>query len=225
MADTRIMIADDHRLFASFLEEFILEDGGFDLIGVAFSGKELLEMIHDNQPDLLLLDISLPDISGLELIELIKRDYPGIKILVISSHFTPEIISKALDQGASGYFTKSAGEVSDLIKAINDILAGNLYLCRLARETLSNEIAKAYTSTHRANVKEVVHEKISSREREIIGLISIGLTNKEIADKLNISIRTVQSHRKNIMQKLGVNKTAHLVKVAIEKGYIEKISG
>jgi DNA-binding NarL/FixJ family response regulator len=163
------------------------------------------------------MDINLPDSTGIELTRELKESRPEIKILILSMHMEEDFIVNAIEAGAKGYLPKTTSK-KELIAAINSISAGEDYF----NETISNILIKSYVK--RAQTPKKVEEKVidlTRREKEIITLFALGMSNKEIADKLFISIRTVESHKNNIMNKLELKSTVDLVKFALKNNYIE----
>ncbi|MFT3700880.1 MAG: response regulator transcription factor [Agriterribacter sp.] len=203
----KILIVDDHLMVQEGMKALL---GGMDFVRIAGTAGNAFEAMHilkDAPVDLALVDISLPEVSGIELIEKIKKEYPAIKILAMSTFKERSYISQAVLHGASGYLFKSASK-EEIEEAIFTVYEGKLFL--------SLEIdAKEF---HKGTPAEI--PILTRREKEILNMIAEGLTNSQIADKLFISLHTVDSHRKNILTKFAVNNTAALIKAAAKLSLI-----
>jgi DNA-binding NarL/FixJ family response regulator len=207
----RIVLADDHSLFRQGLKAVLEGTEEFKVVGEAGDGLELIDLLNQVKPHLVVLDISMPNLRGIETIPEIKKNHPEVKILVVTMHNDREYLYQAISQGADGYFLKKdAG--TELFAAIEKIRKGKVYVS----SSLSGDLTD-YWEGIREGVKKGI---LTNREREILSLIAGGKSNKEIADMLYISVHTVERHRANLMDKLDFKKTADLVKYAIEKGYI-----
>ena len=210
MNKIKIILVDDHQMFRDGVKSVLSEEKNIDIIGEVGNGNDLYELLKTEQPDLIITDISMPDISGLEIAKYIAENYPGIKILILSMHSNIEFISKALSIGANGYLPKDTS-MNELLEAINTIYNGENYFNKEISDTILKSIIKK--SKQEVNPKI---EALTKREKEIIKLVVDGFSNKEIAEKLFISIRTVDSHKTNIMQKLNLKSSVELVKYAIK---------
>ena len=207
----RIVLADDHTLFRQGLKGILEGTDHFKVEGEASDGLELLALLNHVKPNLIILDISMPNLRGIEAIPEIKRTHPDVKILVVTMHKDKEYLYQVISQGADGYFLKKdAG--TELFSAIEKIRNGKVYIS----PHLSEELADHWDEILQIGKKPM----LTQREKEILSLIAGGKSNREIADILYISVHTVERHRANIMEKLDLKKTADLVKYAIEKGYI-----
>ena len=210
MTPYRIVLADDHTLFRQGLKGILEGTDQFKVDGEASDGLELLALLDHVKPNLIILDISMPNLRGIEAIPEIKRIHPDVKILVVTMHKDKEYLYQVISQGADGYFLKKdAG--TELFSAIEKIRNGKVYISPHLSEELTDHWDKIFQSS-----KKTI---LTHREKEVLSLIAGGKSNKEIADILYISIHTVERHRANIMEKLDLKKTADLVKYAIEKGY------
>jgi len=207
----RIVLADDHSLFRQGLKAVLEGTDEFKVVGEAGDGLELIDLLNQVKPHLVVLDISMPNLRGIETIPEIKKNHPEVKILVVTMHNDKEYLYQAISEGADGYFLKKdAG--TELFSAIEKIRKGKVYVS----PSLSGDLTD-YWEGIREGVKKSI---LTNREREVLSLIAGGKSNKEIADMLYISVHTVERHRANLMEKLNFKKTADLVKYAIEKGYI-----
>ncbi|MDX2070737.1 MAG: response regulator transcription factor [Haliscomenobacter sp.] len=204
---TKVFIIDDHPMVVEGIKGLLQGEEHYPVVGSAHYALEALEAFRQDMPDVVLLDINLPDLNGIELCERIKKEFPAIKVLGISTFKERSYITRLMEKGASGYVLKNVDK-EELIEAIRQVARGRMYF--------SMEASTAIT-TQRSSAQVPV---LTSREKEILVLISEGLTNKEIADQLYISPLTVDSHRKNLLAKFTVRNTAALVKLGIEHGLI-----
>ena len=207
MDPVKIIIADDHTLFINGLRLLLKEEPQIEVIDVANDGKELLDVLTTTTPDLILLDINMPVLNGLEAARYIKRSYPAIKLIILSTYNEDHLVDKAKQAGVNGYLLKNSSK-EDLLQTI--------------RLVINNQSAFPYLEPKKENIfdKEDTFLKqfnLTKRETEIILLLKNNLTNQQIADQLFLSIYTVETHRKNIMQKLGLKSPVALMKFIIEK--------
>jgi DNA-binding NarL/FixJ family response regulator len=210
-----IVLADDHAMFRRGIKRIIEENRGLEVVGEAGDGFELLNLLKKTKPNLVILDISMPNLRGLEATKEIKMLHPGVKVLILTMHKDKEYLYHALSAGAEGYLLKEDAD-TELATAIKTIRQGKTYLSPLIAVQLQDLLVQEYQGTGPASLME----PLSTREKEIIKLIAEGRSSKEIGDLLFISSRTVQHHRANVMRKLNLKKTADLVKYAITKGYV-----
>lgn len=209
MKRTSVFIIDDHPLVIEGLQSLLNPLGNIDVVGAANSASNALQWLNENGVDLILLDINLPDMSGVDLCKIIKEKYPQVRILGISTFSDRSFISRMIANGASGYIIKNAPS-SEIAEAIKVVMAGNLYM-NLNMEHL----LKPPVVTHAGELP-----KLTKRETEVLSYIADGYTNNDIAEKLFISPSTVDTHRKNLLAKLKVNNTASLIRLAIKAGLI-----
>jgi DNA-binding NarL/FixJ family response regulator len=207
----RIVLADDHALFLQGLKEVLKGVGDLKVIGEAFDGRELLNLLNKVTPDMVILDISMPNLRGIEAIKEIKTVCPDAKILMLTMHNDKEYLYQAIAAGADGYFLKKDAH-TELFSAIERVRRGKVYVS----PSLSEDMAEDWEKIRQGFRKSI----LTTREIEVLKLIAEGKSNKEIGDLLFISMHTVERHRANIMEKLNFKKTADLVKYAIQKGYI-----
>lgn len=203
----KVFIVDDHPMVVEGIKGLLQGEENYPVVGSANFALEALEMFRQALPDVVLLDINLPDLNGIELCERIKKEFPSTKVLGISTFKERSYITRLMEKGASGYVLKNVDK-EELIEAIRQVAGGRMYF--------SMEAATAITTQKSSSQVPI----LTSREKEILVLISEGLTNKEIADQLYISPLTVDSHRKNLLAKFTVRNTAALVKLGIEHGLI-----
>jgi len=217
MEDYYVILTDDHCLIRHGIRKILSELPYIKVIGEAGDGSELLEMLQKLTPDLLILDIFMPHLSGLEAAVKIKDNFPQIKILFLTMYCEREYLNKAISIGAEGYLLKS--DVADeLENAITTIRRGNHYISPTLYKNL-NLADFLYGKCRDDLGKKLAEPSVSPREREIIRLISEGNTSRQIGEKLFISQRTVHRHRANILKKLGLKRTIEVVKYAIDMGY------
>ena len=206
-----ILIADDEKMITDLVSDF-LSNSSYSVI-VTNNPDEVIEMISLNNIDLVLLDMFFPDQVGLELLVDIKKSKLNPPVIFLSSNFNPVLIRRAFDNGAMGYLTKSAGK-NELQEAVDIVASGGKYICK----TTSNLIIK---DAMKDNIEELsLKEKLTPREIEILLLVAEGLTASEIAEALFISVKTVESHKSNMMEKFETNKIVKLVKIAFENNII-----
>jgi DNA-binding NarL/FixJ family response regulator len=211
----RILIADDHRLLREGIRSLLREEPDFTVVGEAEDGRMAVQLAHNLHPNVVLMDIGMPLLNGLETTRQIKRDHPEINVLVLTVHDNEEYFRQVLEAGASGYILKRAA-ASELVAAIRAVNNGEAVLSPSITRLLLEDYLRRETDRI-----EVEADTLSPREREILQLIAEGKTSREIADILNLSIKTVQSHRTSLMQKLDLHDRGDLIKYAIQKKIIE----
>jgi two-component system, NarL family, nitrate/nitrite response regulator NarL len=197
----KLFLVDDHKIFVRGVASLLSTEKNLEIIGFASSGQETLNFIQDHEPDLIITDIQMPGMDGIELTLKIKENYPHIKVIGLSMLDKPEIIKELIAAGADGYLLKDI-EKSELCLAINEVYNGKIYYSGSIAQSLMKSLSN--------------RELLTKREREIIGLIINENTNSQIADKLFISERTVESHRKNIFRKTNVKTIVGLIKYAYD---------
>lgn len=215
MNNLKIIMVDDHDLFRLGVRSVITNKlPQVTILAEYSSGEELLqELAESEKPHIILLDIIMSGISGIETARQLKKKYPDIKIIMLSSEVASEIINELLDIGVDGYLSKLVLK-EDLAEAILSVAEGEIYY----GQDITHIMYNAYIAERGKKSKQKVH--ITEREREVIELLCEGITMKEIADRLNISKRTIDTHKSNIMQKLGFHSTIELVKYAIKEGIV-----
>jgi len=212
----KILLADDHVMFRRGVRRIIQGIDNVEVVGEASDGLELLRLLKDLDPNLVIMDISMPNLRGLEATREIKSVHPRVKVLILTMHKDREYLYHALTAGAEGYLLKEDAD-GELISAIETLRKGGTFISPL----LSSQMANIFVDKFRPGSEAFAPEEpLTVREREIIKLIAEGKSSKEIGELLFISSRTVQHHRANIMRKLDIKKTADLVKYAIQKGYV-----
>lgn len=205
---TRVLIVDDHPMVAEGIEAILETYDDIEVVGLLSNGQEVIDQVEALSPDVVLLDINMPQMGGLSAAEIVLERRPETRILMLSMHDSSEYISTALSHGARGYVLKDVP--TDSIKvAIDAVMAGEVYLCTRA----SAAIAPSQNSDDR--------ESLTSREQTILLQLAQGKSNKEVALALDISVYTVETHRKNIKRKLGISSTAGLTRYAMEHGVLQ----
>lgn len=213
MNKIKIIIADDHTMFLEGIVSLLENEERVSILGKAANGKLALKIIENTLPDIILLDISMPEMDGIEVTKIIKQKYPSVKILIVSTHSNIQMIAKLIRIGVDGYLLKNA-EKQELIHALETIQNGATYFCKEVAEKNKENNSKIKSETLQIT-------ELSDREREILILIAQEFTGSEIAEKTFISLNTVNTHRRNLLSKLNVKNTAGLVKYAIEYGLLD----
>jgi len=216
MPTIRIILTEDHQILRDGVKALIASEN-IEITGEASTGAELIKLLEICQPDIILMDISLPDTSGIELTKVIADQYPSVKVLILSMYTDESFINQAIRAGAKGYLHKNTTR-EEMLTAIETVHSGKDFYS----DNISKIILKSYIDKAKMNVNEVAdpHEVLSKREIEILIMFAEGFINKEIADRLFISIRTVESHKNHIMQKLNLKTQVELVKYAIRHNMI-----
>ncbi|MBN2135585.1 MAG: response regulator transcription factor [Acidobacteria bacterium] len=213
----KVIITDDHTIFREGLSELLTQSGKVEVVGEASSGKEAVELSLKKKPDIIIMDVSMPTMSGLEATARIKDLMPEVRVLILSMYNNQQYIDKALANGASGYVMKDVAG-SELLTAIEVIYSGGTYLS----PSVSSAVLQMYKNSRndKKKTESDLDTPLTQREIEVIKLLANGKTNKEIADTLYISIKTVETHRKNIMTKMDFHNLADIVRYAIKNKII-----
>ncbi len=216
MNKIRVFLADDHLILREGIRSLLQKVADIEVVGEASDGKEAVAKVEQLVPDVVLMDITMPGLNGLEATKQIKQKKPEVKVLILTMHETGQYLSQMLQVGASGYVVKTTA-ASELISAIRAVHQGDVYLY----PTITRMLVEDYLLKVKEGGLKTSYEGLTSREREILMYIAEDKKNKEIADLLGISVRTVQAHRTNLMDKLGAHDRTELVKYAISKGIID----
>ena len=211
----RIVIAEDHTILREGLRSLLRADPAFDVVGEAADGRDAVRCVETLSPDLILMDLSMPRTNGLNAIQEIKKQNPETKIIALTVHKTEEYVLATLQAGANGYVLKDATH-SELVMAIKNVLMGKCYLS----PGISEKVIEGYLEGRKTLKTKSAWDTLTQREREILKLIAEGYKNKEIADYLYISLKTVEKHRSSLMKKLDLHNTAALTAFAVEKGLV-----
>jgi len=213
---TNIIIADDHGVIRDGLKFILENDNSFKVSGSAANGFEAVKLVRELSPDIVLMDINMPELNGIEATSRIKSEFPEIKIIILSFHGDSESIFRALKAGADGYLLKeSAGQ--EVVTAIRSVLSGSRYLSKKVDDT----VIDAYLNEKKDKGIESQVEVLSHREKEVLQLVAEGNSSKEIAEKLFLSPKTIETYRSRIMSKLDLKDTSALVRFALRHGIIE----
>jgi len=210
----KILLADDHKLMRSGLLKILEKEADFEVVAEAESGRQAIELVHESNPLVVLMDVSMPDMSGITATSRICAEFPEIKILGLSMHPSEKLACDMINAGASGYMTKNSTN-QELVKAIRLILGNQRYL---SPEISSSFVDNFLNQESRKSSGEKFGTPLSKREKEVLQLVAEGKPSKAIASELSISEKTVGAHRQNITEKLGVRSIAELTKYAIQQG-------
>ena len=211
----RVILADDHILVRRGVKRILEENGKFETVGEVGDGLELLNVLNKIEADMIVLDVSMPNLRGIEAIPEIRHVQPDVKVLILTMHKEEEYLYQAISAGADGYLLKEDAE-KELFFAIESIRNGKIYISPgLADQSMQN-----WARMRRGEEDPPRADALTVRQREILKMIAEGKSNKEIGDLLCISVRTVERHRANMMDKLNIRKTAELVQYALKKHYI-----
>ena len=205
----RILLADDHTMVAQALAHYLKED--FDLVGIVDDGQKLLDAVTALRPDVVISDVAMPVMGGIDALRELRERGEEVKVIVLTMHAEPELACQALRAGASGYLLKhSAGE--ELVAAIGQVMQGHVYISPL----IASDVIAAMSASGRRNAE------LTPRQRDVLRLVASGLTMKEVAAELNLSRRTVETHKYEMMETLGVRSTAELVQYAMRHGFVAR---
>ena len=210
----RVLLCDDHTLFREGIKAILKDELSIEIVGEAEDGRQAVAQARQLHPDIVLMDIAMPDLSGVQATHRILRANPKTKVLILTMYEEEEVITRCLDAGASGYVLKDAPR-AHLIHAIDVVNRGGQYLSSRALKKVVKQYVKAARST-----AATTYERLSDREREVLKLLADGLTLKEIAVRLALSVKTVDAHKTNLMRKLDLHDRSELIKYAIQRKLI-----
>ena len=212
----KIVIADDHAVVREGVKGILSREPDIEIVAEAGNGREALELIAKTAPDVVVMDISMPEMGGIEATKRVKEAWPNVNVLALTMHEEESYVFQLLKAGAAGYVLKR-GAAEDLVQAIRSAARGEAFLYpSVARSVLTDYLRRLDAGEERER-----YDGLTDREREVLALIAEGLSNQEIGKRLFISIKTVQTHRMHIMEKLDLHNRAQLVRYAIRKGLIE----
>ena len=214
MSKIKVLVVDDHAMFRQGICALVGSYEDLEVVGEAENGREAIEKVREFSPEVVLMDIAMPIMGGLEATRRIQKEAPNTKVLVLTQYDDSEYVLSLVRAGARGYISKTA-TASELISAIRAVNAGEFFLYPSAAKTLIEEYLRRFGG------EKDGYDRLTSREREMLQLVAEGQTNREIADRLVIGVKTVLRHRTNIMEKLGFHNRTELIKYAISKGLIE----
>lgn len=209
----KIVIADDHEVLIDGLMALFAPEPDLQVVGRALNGKQLLTLMENKPVDLVIMDIDMPEMNGVVATKELKAKYPEVKVLVLTMYSTSDFVKNLLRSGADGYMLKYAAK-KDLIKAVRAVADDQLFYT----PEIANEVMNSFREKEESAAEVVT---LSNREKEIVTMVAMELTSKEIADQLFLSYHTVERHRKNVLAKLGLKNSAGLTRYAIKKGWIK----
>ena len=208
----RVMIADDHNMFVEGIESILDGMDNIHVVSKCYTGTEVFEKLAQVPADVILLDINLPGMNGIEVCQKLSKEYPEVKVLALSMHNEESFVTEILKHGAQGYILKNTGK-KELLNAIQAVFNGQSYFSDEVTETIMKSLVSQKSGGKKSTI---LAPKISRREKDVLDLIVREHTTQEIADTLFFSLKTVESHRRSLLTKLGVRNTAGLVRVALE---------
>ncbi len=214
MTALRVLLADDHALVRAGLRALLAEMPGVEVVAEAGDGQEALALVAATRPDVALVDVSIPRLNGLEVAARVRKEHPGTRVVVVSMHADDEFVRRALVAGAAGYILKQADR-AELELALRAIANGDTWLS----PAVSTKLVAEYTQRGAVPTEQPL-ERLTSRQREVLQLVAEGLSTKEIAVRMNVSAKTVDAHRADIMARLGIHGVAGLVRYAIRVGLV-----
>ena len=213
MSGLRVFIADDHALVRAGLRSLLAEMPGVEIAGEAGDGQEALRLVRETRPDVLMLDIAMPGLNGLEVAARVAKEQPRTKVIIVSMHGDDESVRRAFLSGAVGYLLKNSDR-AELELALRAAARGDTFVS----PSVSRKLVDALTDPDPSRVARA--EVLTPRQREVLQLIAEGLSNKEIAARLNLGVKTIETHRTEVMQRLGIHGVAGLVRYAIRVGLV-----
>ena len=214
MSALRLVLADDHALVRQGMRALLSELPGVDVVGDTGDGREALQLIRDKKPDIALIDISMPGLNGLEVAGRVGREQPATRVIIVSMHSDDESVRRALVAGAAGYILKNSDR-HELELALRTVARGDTWLS----PSLTKRVVKAFTESAQGSTEGPL-EVLTPRQREVLQLVAEGHSNKEIANRLNVALKTVETHRNELMERLGIHGVAGLVRYAIQVGLV-----
>jgi DNA-binding NarL/FixJ family response regulator len=221
MQKITVLLADDHTVVRQGLRALLVAEGDIEIVGEAENGRQAVQMVKKLLPDVAVVDIAMPVLNGLEATRQITRGTPSTKVLILSSYSDDEYVQQLTEAGAAGYLVKQTA-ANDLLKAIREAQKGNAFFSPSIAKRLRDQCREAFVSGQPVKKRG---DYLTTREAEVLQLIAEGRANKQIAAELCISIKTVEKHRQQVMNKLGIHDVAGLTRHAISKGIIESNAG
>src|ERR1700728_714983 len=217
MKTVRILIADDHDLMRRGVRTLLEPHPGWEICGEATTGREAVAKAEELKPNIVILDISMPDLNGVDAAKRIKKASPDTEVLIFSAHYSDQLIREILEAGVRGYIVKSDSD-RDLVIAVETLANHKPFFTPRATEVMLTNFNEGKT---KADLPETMRDRLTSREREIVQLLAEGKSSKEVASSLNISVKTAETHRANIMRKLQLHTVSELVRYAVRNQIIE----
>src|ERR1700724_376807 len=217
MKALRILIADDHDLMRRGIKGMLQSHAGWEICGEAHTGREAVTQAEQLKPDIAILDISMPDLNGVDAAKRIRKASPDTEVLILSVHYSDQLIRDILEAGVRGYIVKSDSD-RDLVIAVETLANHKPFFTPRATEVMLTNFNEGKT---KADLLETMRDRLTSREREIVQLLAEGKSSKEVASSLNISVKSAETHRANIMRKLQLHTVSELVRYAIRNQIVE----
>jgi DNA-binding NarL/FixJ family response regulator len=208
----RVLLVDDHKMMREGLSALLVSEGDIEVVGEASDGRIALDLVRTLSPDVVVMDVGMPELNGVEATRRIRADHERVKVVALSTHADKRYVHHMLDAGACGYVLKIAAH-EELVRAVRAASLGKTYLS----PEIAGLVVERSTSPHSGGDISA-YSSLGAREREVLQLVAEGKTSKEIAKEMHISIKTVETHRRNIVQKLGMHGTAELTKYAVREG-------
>lgn len=208
----KVLLVDDHKIVREGTAALLRKYSQFEVTGQASDGHQAMELVEELKPDIVIMDIGMPNLNGIEATQRILAKHPQTKVMALSTHSDGTMVARMIRAGAAGYMLKESA-FEELIEGLNVLLTGKTFLCKEISKVVFSEYISIVT-----NPKNRSGDALSSREREVLQLVAEGQTTREIAEKLSLSSKTVDSHREHIMEKLGIRNIAGLTKYAIREG-------
>lgn len=215
MSKTRILLVDDHAVLRDGLKLLINRQPDMEVVGEAGDGEEALRKVRQLNPDVVLTDLSMPNVNGVEATEALKRSHPHVKVLVLTVHEGDIYLQPALKAGARGYIIKRAA-AEEVVNAVRVVMSGGVYI----HPSVADQIVKGYVNPQPSAEEDI---PLSGRELQVLILLAQGYSNKEIAEKLFLAVRTVETYKQRLMGKLGLESRAELVRYALQKGLLSDV--
>lgn len=213
MQTIRLILADDHCLMREGLRALLEQEETFSIVGEADNGRDAVDLARQKMPHVMIMDVSMPDLNGIEATRQILTDHPSIRIIALSGHSKMDFVRKMLEAGAAAYVLKSRA-YEELIRAVREVMKGRKYLS----PEIAGGVVDEYVELSAASAGETAFVLLTTREREVLQQLAEGVSTKEMADVLGVSIKTIETHRRNIMEKLNLHSVAELTKYAIREG-------
>jgi DNA-binding NarL/FixJ family response regulator len=217
MKTVRILIADDHDLMRRGVRTLLEPHPGWEICGEATTGREAVAKAEQLKPNIVILDISMPDLNGVDAAKRIKKASPDTEVLIFSAHYSDQLIREILDAGVRGYIVKSDSD-RDLVIAVESLAKKKPFFTSRATEVMLSSFSEGGP---KPDASEPLRDRLTTREREIVQLLAEGKSSKEVASSLNISVKTAETHRANIMRKLQIHTVSELVRYAIRNQIVE----
>lgn len=215
MGKVRVILADDHQIILDGLKMLIDDMDGIEVVGEAANGREAVRLVREHEPDIVIMDVAMPELNGIEATRQISSEWPDVRIIVLSMHSEKRFVSLMFKAGAKAYLSKE-NAFQELSSAIRAVMAGTSYLS----PNIATALVEDYVEVVKTATQRLEASTLSPRELEVLQLLAEGRSTREAATILYVSVKTVEAHRRNIMEKLGLKGVAELTRYAIREGYI-----